>query len=245
MKYLLIWENFRMRKKMELGEEIEEVYNKIPVELDTEKIINNPPFTKWTQNTEAKKRVREIISESKEKVLSYTEPRSTQTVKPTSETNIKKYSPPRALLDSEFLAVGVLTIGDKVYNNPLRKKIESGQERMNLKMLVIDALENIALDKAFREVALKIKSIATEQSLNTTRVVSPGSGRVDWGIENQSFIFDLVNAQKIGVQLKESNAIQPQKTLSFVIGLGENIENIENIFSCKGCKRSECPYRAE
>ncbi|OKY78050.1 MAG: Vitamin B12 dependent methionine synthase, activation domain [Candidatus Methanohalarchaeum thermophilum] len=224
--------------------DLDNVYKDIPFELQTDEVLENPPFTKWAQNEKTKMKVRDIVSRVKEDVLSYTKPRSIQKVLPKKNTEIKAYSPPKGLLDSDHLAVGVVTIGAEIYENPIRKN-KSRDDRASLEMLVIDAIENIALEKSFRKVALEIKSEATDNGLNTTRIVPPGSGRVDWGIENQEFIFNLINAGKINVELKKTNAISPQKSLSFVIGIGKEIKNIENIFSCEGCERIDCPYRVE
>ncbi|OUJ18701.1 Vitamin B12 dependent methionine synthase activation domain fused to iron-sulfur cluster [Methanonatronarchaeum thermophilum] len=224
---------------------LEYIYENIDVDLDIESVVNGPPFTNWVQNKQTKNKVLEVIYEIKDEVFSYIEPRSVQKIIEKQGSGIDKYSPPKGLLESEFLAIGVVTIGDNIYKNPIRQEVGSGQERMNLDLLVCDALENIVLDKALREVCLELRNKVKEKGLNTTRVIPPGSGRVDWGIENQEFIFNQIDAHKIGVKLENTNALSPQKTLSFVLGLGQHINDIKNIFSCKGCPRTECPYRAE
>jgi len=225
--------------------DLPEVYQDIDVELDVDRVVEGPPFTKWVQNEETENRVREIIEEHRERVFSLVEPRSVQRVLSRDGSGIEGYSPPEGLLESDYLAVGVVTIGREIYENPVRSKVDSGEERMSLDLLVVDALENIILDKALREVALEIKELAGDSGFNTTRVVPPGSGRVDWGVENQEFIFQHVDAGQIGVKLESTNAITPQKTLSFVMGLGSEIKDITDIFSCRGCPRMDCPYRAE
>ncbi|WGI17053.1 hypothetical protein [Methanonatronarchaeum sp. AMET-Sl] len=230
---------------MSLDFSLDEIYSEIDIEIDVDEVVMGPPFTKWAQNDETREKVREIIYDNKDKVLSYTKPRSTQKIILKKNSGIENYSPPTGLLDSEYLAVGAVTIGKEIYQNPIRLDVDSGKERMSLELLVCDALENIALDNALRKVALEIKEKANKNSFNTTRVVPPGSGRINWGIENQEFIFNNINADKIGVELKETNAISPQKSLSFVLGIGKEIIDIENIFSCKGCPRTECPYRRE
>ena len=76
------------------------------------------------------------------------------------------------------------------------------------------------------------------------KIFNPAIGRLTNGvIENQEFIFKNLDASKIGVVLNQSFVMIPKKSVSFVMGMGHDIEQAKDLFSCAGCKRLDCPYR--
>lgn len=74
---------------------------------------------------------------------------------------------------------------------------------------------------------------------NLTYRFCPGYGGSD--ISDIKYIFELLNPEKIGVSLLESNLMLPQKTMAGIIGVGKTVKK-----SCGNCMLIErCQYRKE
>ncbi len=220
---------------MELIGERTKIFSDMEIGFKKETILENPPFSNWFRNEESRERLEKILDQLMNEVRSYVKPRAVLRVLRREETDIDRYDPPEPLLNSEFLAVGVVTIGETAGKGLNADKLYDS--------LVIDALENVALIEAERKVVLHLKGMADQEGLNTTRMVPPGSGRINWGTENQGFIFKNLEADKIGVVLTPSFVMVPKKSVSFVMGLGHDVEQAKDLFSCAGCDRLDCPYR--
>lgn len=211
-----------------------EILEEMEIDLNKEKLLREPPLSKWTENQKSREKIEMILEDLPSKLTSIS-PKAIYNILDREKTDIEDYSPPEPILDAEYLAVGIVTIGEQ--------DRERGR-RNNLEYLVRDTLENIVLNRSIREVVKSIKE-DTRGGLKMTRLLSPGSGRIDWGIENQEFIFKNLDSEKIGVRVKSGCVINPPKSVSFLIGLGRNIKQPDNPFSCKGCERMDCPYRSE
>ncbi|MFH1821614.1 MAG: hypothetical protein ABH852_04140 [Methanobacteriota archaeon] len=220
---------------MTLIDERTKVFSDIGIGFQREVILKTPPFTNWFKNEESKERLDKILGRTMKDVKSYIKPRAVLRVLRREETDIAAYAPPEELLKSEFLAVGVVTIGEKTSGKLNADRLYES--------LVIDALENVALIEAERKVVMHLKEIADREGLKTTRTIPPGSGRINWSTENQEFIFKNLGAWRIGVVLNSSFVMLPKKSVSFVMGMGHDIEQAKDLFSCAGCKRLDCPYR--
>lgn len=197
--------------------------------------MNNPPFSNWVKDKEHQEKLEGLVSEFLREVQSYVSPKGIVNVLRREKTDIDGYAPPDPILKSEFLVVGVVTIGERADKTPMKDKL--------LDSLVTDALENVVLIKAQRKIIEFIKGEAEKSDLKTMRVIPPGSGRTEWGIENQESIFKNLEPEKIGVKLTPGYSIKPKKSLSFIMGLGHDIEQASDLFSCDGCKRLNCAYR--
>ncbi len=210
-----------------------EVLEEIEIDLTKEKILKEPPLSNWGENRESFEKIEKTLEELLGKLSSEISPKAIYDVIDRKKTDVEDYSPTKPVLKSEYLAFGIVTLED-------RERCESS----SLEGLMIDTIENVALNQAVRKVVNIIEE-NKEEGLKMTRLLSPGSGRTGWEIENQELIFKNLDASKIGVSLKPSFAIDPPKSVSFLIGLGEDITQPENVFSCKGCERVECPYRVD
>ena len=74
---------------------------------------------------------------------------------------------------------------------------------------------------------------------NLTYRFCPGYGGSDIG--DIKYIFKLINPEKIGVSLSESNLMLPQKTMAGIIGVGKSAAK-----SCADCTLIErCQFRKE
>ncbi len=79
------------------------------------------------------------------------------------------------------------------------------------------------------------------ENMGITRGFAPGSQ--DFPIEQQAVVFNLIDAEKIGVSLNESMLMKPAKSISAVYGIGENINDGCAAHSCAKCPRKDCMMR--
>ncbi len=212
-----------------------EIFEGLEVDLKKEAFLKNPPFSSWFRSEGSKQRLEGILGEAMTEVRSYISPKAATRILRRGETDIAAYSPPGELLKSELLAIGVVTVGARAGRGAHRSSL--------YEELVVDALENVALIEAESKVVMRLKAMADAEGLRTTRMIPPGSGRINWGTENQQFIFKNLDAARIGVVLTPSFVMLPRKSVSFVMGMGRDIEQAKDLFSCAGCRRLDCPYR--
>jgi len=67
-------------------------------------------------------------------------------------------------------------------------------------------------------------------------------GQEGWPIQQQRVLFDLLPAGEIGVRLTASYLMLPRKSLSFVVGLGPEMQ--PDAVTCDFCsKRERCAWR--
>ena len=83
---------------------------------------------------------------------------------------------------------------------------------------------------------------AAAANVGTTHGYTPGSR--DFDLSQQKVVFNILDADSIGVTLNESMLMSPAKSISVVYGTGINIEgNSCTSHSCKGCPRKDCMMR--
>jgi len=143
------------------------------------------------------------------------------------------------LRGTSYLVFGLSTIG-----NHLDKKVaELFAQNEYLKAIALDAVGTVAAKFLSNYIKNLVYQEAKEQSFQTTKYFSPGSG--DWDISQQKNIFQIIPANKIGVKLTDSCMMIPQKSLSWVIGVGNNIiiPYKDESHSCKICMDENCQFR--
>jgi hypothetical protein len=107
--------------------------------------------------------------------------------------------------------------------------------------LALDGLGSAAIETLAEEVCAYFGKQADLEGLQATIPLGPG---VDgWPVERgQNQIFEIVEAQEIGVTLTSSSMMTPQKSLSMVIGLGKHVDSSGKV--CDYCLlRSTCRYQ--
>lgn len=81
-----------------------------------------------------------------------------------------------------------------------------------------------------------------EQGFKTSRHFSPGYG--GWEVSQQEIIFRSIPTDNIGVSLTEGHMMLPQKSLSWVIGVGKEIVTpSEENNNCGNCQSKCCNYK--
>ena len=142
------------------------------------------------------------------------------------------------LKEASHLLVGVVTIGDFL-EKKVSKLFSQGEYP---RALALDAVGTVAVENFSREVRKLIRKEVKEQGFKTSRHFSPGYG--DWEVSQQDIIFKSIPADNIGVRLTEGYMMLPQKSLSWVIGVGkEIITPSEEDNNCANCQYKYCNYK--
>jgi len=142
------------------------------------------------------------------------------------------------LKGTSYLLVGVVTIGDL-----LEKKVsELLSQGEYPQALALDAVGTVAVEYFSWRVRKMARQEVTEQGFKTSRHFSPGySG---WAVSQQEIIFKSMPTDNIGVKLTKGCMMLPQKSLSWVIGVGKEIvtpSGEDN--NCENCQSKYCNYK--
>ena len=137
-----------------------------------------------------------------------------------------------------YLVLGVATIGSSLEN----KVFELFSQGEYPQAIALDAVGTVAVEALSKYVRNLICQEVKDRNLQITRHFSPGYN--NWDISQQKNIFQIIPVDKIGVKLTESYMMVPQKSLSWIIGIGKNITiPSKNDHSCQICQATNCQYR--
>jgi hypothetical protein len=141
----------------------------------------------------------------------------------------------RALKGAEKVAIAVCTIGPAL-------------EAAVKELFADDPVQAMALDgagvAALREVSWvvidEVRGIAADRGWGSGMRAQPG--QEGWSIWQQRAIFGHLPGDEIGVRLSDSCLMVPQKSVSFVIGMGPGMR--PDAVACDFCSRRErCHWR--
>jgi len=106
--------------------------------------------------------------------------------------------------------------------------------------LALDGLGNAAVEMLAEQVCGRIAGSAANQGQNVSTPLSPGAP--EWPVETgQPQIFALLDPRQAGIRLTEGGMMIPRKSVSFVVGMGNNMLQID---TCEYCNLKEtCRYR--
>ena len=140
------------------------------------------------------------------------------------------------LAAAEHILIVVCTIGVAVE--------QEAREQFGLNPplgLALEGYGSAAVETLATEFCALAERKASERNLVTTLPLSPGM--VGWPVEQgQPQVFKLLDASLIGVHLTDSAMMIPIKSISFVLGIGSNLEKSGS--TCDYCSmRDNCHYR--
>jgi len=142
------------------------------------------------------------------------------------------------LKEASHLLVGVVTIGDFL-EKKVSKLFSQGEYP---RALALDAVGTVAVEDFSRGVRKLARQEVKEQGFKTSRHFSPGYG--GWEVSQQDIIFKSIPADNIGVRLTKGHMMLPQKSLSWIIGVGkEMIISSEEDDNCGNCQYKCCNYK--
>jgi hypothetical protein len=142
----------------------------------------------------------------------------------------------RLLAPAEQAVIAVCTIGGKL--ETYISQVISEDPPLGL---ALDGLGSAAIETLAEQACAYFADQAALDGMEAT--VPLGPGVEGWPVDpGQKQIFTIVDAQEAGVSLSPSSMMLPQKSLSLVIGLGEQVETTGKV--CDYCSlRLTCRYK--
>lgn len=139
------------------------------------------------------------------------------------------------LKNSESIAVFLCTAGEEIGIISRKAMLEGDPLRGYIYDIVGSLIAEAASDVMQNELEM---SVATSAKRITNRY-SPGY--CGWQVVEQHKLFQLVPDNYCGISLTESALMDPVKSVSFIIGIGEKVKN--NPYTCRMCDMPDCVYR--
>ncbi len=136
-----------------------------------------------------------------------------------------------------FLTSAICTIGPEL-ESEISKLMAQGKA---LDALFLDAAGVSLLEALSDEVHSHLNKEAAKNGLFAGCRFGPGYGNIP--VDAQKILFESVNHEAIGVQLKESGILTPLKSLSFWIILTTQPPPEGNTYKCQNCTLKNCAYR--
>ncbi len=144
----------------------------------------------------------------------------------------------RLLAPAEEIIVCLVTIG------PALEERVSGYfaEEKPVQGYLLDSMGTVAVINLMQQVCAYLESLAAARGLPLGFPISPGDA--GWPLADQRVLFSLLPAHDIGVRLTDWCIIIPQKSISFVVGMGPGVLTAAEGSQCDHCSlRESCRYR--
>ncbi len=142
------------------------------------------------------------------------------------------------LAPAKEVVIGAVTIGSALEERAARYFAE-GQPAHGY---LLDCLGTAAVTDLVQQVCVRLETLAAARGWPLGFPISPGD--TGWPLDEQRLLFSLFSAQAIGIQLTDSCMMIPQKSVSFVVGLGPGILTAAQASQCDYCSlRDTCRYR--
>jgi len=139
------------------------------------------------------------------------------------------------LKQAEYVALFVCTIGKGV--ELLSKEFMDRGDL--LEGYVFDLIGSEAAETAAEFIHQSIKDTVTREGLNMTNRFSPGY--CNWSVKEQFKLFSFLPEGYCGIKLTASALMNPIKSVSGIVGIGENVKF--KPYTCSMCSDENCIYR--
>jgi hypothetical protein len=146
--------------------------------------------------------------------------------------------PASSLAQASDLAVVFCTIGPDLEN----EKAECKAKKNLMRALLLDSFGSAAIDILAVEAYHLIQDIAESRGHAASSPISPGMR--GFSISEQWRMAQLAPIEEIGLKLTSSGMMNPQKSVSMIIGFGEEMPTWSRAETCARCNLSKsCRYR--
>jgi hypothetical protein len=136
---------------------------------------------------------------------------------------------------SDSLAIFLCTAGKE----PGLRSRKAMQERDLLKGYIYDVVGSLIVEAAADLMQERLKITMAAAGNKITNRYSPGY--CGWDVAEQHKLFQLFPDNYCGIRLTESALMDPVKSVSGIIGIGENVKM--NPDTCSLCELTDCIYR--
>jgi hypothetical protein len=139
------------------------------------------------------------------------------------------------LKKSDSIALFLCTAG-KEFGIRSRKAMNEGDP---LKSYIYDIVGSIVVDATADMMQSELEKSARAVGKKNTNRYNPGY--CGWNITEQHKLFQLMPDNFCGIRLNESALMDPEKSLSGIIGIGESVRFNRNV--CNLCDMKNCQFR--
>jgi hypothetical protein len=139
------------------------------------------------------------------------------------------------LRKADSLAVILSTAGEEI-GIRTRKAMSEGDP---LTGYIYDMLGSLVVDAAAGLIQSVLVTTNISEGRKVTNMYSPGY--CGWDVSEQHKLFRLVPDNFCGIRLTDSALMDPVKSISGIIGIGESVSYYRN--TCRFCDLKDCAYR--
>ncbi len=140
------------------------------------------------------------------------------------------------LKDSDTVAFIISTLGDELES--MSKKYMDSNEM--LKGYLVDKIGSELVEKVTDKTEIYLHEYLDKYGLKITNRYSPGY--CGWDVADQKKLFSLLPSNFCGVSINNDSMMNPVKSISAIIGIGENVK--KNNYECSICDIDFC-YRRD
>lgn len=141
----------------------------------------------------------------------------------------------RQLRGSEAYALFICTSGVdfEAYQQHLK------QQGDMVRVFIVDALGSVIAEHCADRMEECLQESIDKLGWHHTNRFSPGY--CGWHVSQQQLLFPLFQGQTCGVELTDSSLMVPIKSVSGIIGVGENVRKLD--YTCRLCNFAKCYKR--
>jgi Vitamin B12 dependent methionine synthase, activation domain. len=137
--------------------------------------------------------------------------------------------------NANFYALFLCTAGE-IFSELTKKYNDEGNY---LEGYITDVLGSLTVENAMDKVQETLEQQATAEGMKITNRYSPGY--CNWDVSGQKELFSLIGDNPVEISLSKSCLMIPIKSVSGIIGIGENVK--KQAYKCDICNNKECIYR--
>ncbi len=142
-------------------------------------------------------------------------------------------------LSARRVGLCICTIG-----SDLEKRVGDLMARGELaRGVVLDAVGSEMAETAAQVLDRRMESEHVRSGERAGARFSPGYG--EWELEGQQWLFEVLDAGRIGVELSSSMMMTPRKSVSFAINLGVDPKPPRCTTPCDQCDMNDCEFRRD
>jgi hypothetical protein len=142
---------------------------------------------------------------------------------------------PKMLRHSQSYAFFLVTAGPEPENLARSLLREGNYPEGYILDLVASALVDLAADQLQEQV----RNLAVQEGMQITNRYSPGY--CSWMVDEQQKLFSLFPEGCCGISLSESSLMDPVKSISGIIGMGDDVKYRD--YTCEICSMKDCHFR--
>jgi hypothetical protein len=137
----------------------------------------------------------------------------------------------------ESVGAGVCTVGSAIED-----RVRTLWDTRELPLAVmLDSVGSAAVESLAEYANDLLCQAAIAAGTKVTNRISPGYA--GWDTAEQARLFRLCAGDPIGVTLNDSCVMTPDKSISFLVGVGPNVRVDHYFTQCRRCWMADCAYR--